>query len=477
MDFPPDTSPMSDTDPYSNVSSSNAYSYDVNTSRLASPYLGRLIGYNTAFRTRILAARLNYTTNAIQRHLTPEEAQALSEHTARMIALAGDITVLGGLSGLWRAYATRSTFRFPFNALKFETSTSGAGAAAAAAGEAAGAEAGAHGGSGTTGSGETPKGRVFNPNRFLNLRGLNAQYAWHTCRGASYVLIAMAFSSFFAQSYSAAVTSVHEARDPRLEDVERRLIRNVKTAMEERRRRRSGGVLPQGQAGSGAENVYGDGNDDASPSAGGGWDEQTAAEMAALSGRGRNAGEYESEAGMVSDEQMRREQQYRQRAAVASPSSIRRKGMMERSDQQAGSFNDDDGFIGGGTDYNDASPAATTPSTSAAYGSSASRRVGSRPRMESRDDGETGGDGGGGGSAWDRLRQRSSSSSSGGYDQAASSSGRDGWMTTSPSSASSSSRELPPATDDMMGDGGGDEGEKKSAWAQRRQRALNSSRE
>ncbi|KAI9886325.1 MAG: hypothetical protein M1823_001883 [Watsoniomyces obsoletus] len=488
---PDDSSPTSDIDPYSNstttttITNGRNLTYNIDSTRLAKPYLGGLIGYNATFQSKLIGARILYTANTIQRPLTQDEAQAISEHSARMVALAGDMTMLGILPGIWRAYSTRSTFRFPFNALKFEhppgasSSTAEAAATTAAAAAAEGGGVGQPGQPEGTPEKELPKGRIFDKNRFLGLRGLNAQYAWHTCRGVSWVLMALFFSGFFAQSYAATVTSVHEAKDPRLEEVERLLSKRLKAQMQERwkrgRQSGSGKVVSseESQSGNNAHGDVSDGGDDASPTAGdvSGWDEQTSAEMAALSGRGGSGGEYET--GMISDAQMSREQANRERAA-ATTSSIRITRGGDRQGDQASSptyvDDDDDGFIGGGgqrTENEETSPStgarrATTPG----YSSPASRR---RARVD--DTRDSTGEENGGGSAWERIRSQSSSST-GDHDPSLSSSGRDGWSTTpSSSSRGTSSR------DDGIGSGEGG-GEKGSVWARRRERAMNrSSRE
>ena len=269
-----------------------------------------------------------------------------------MLATASWGRPLGLAAGASRAYQTRHTFRFPFvkpNAEKFNPESVKIG----------GAEL---------------------------MRGARARMVWHGLRGGAYGVFGSWVGGVVVSTYAAMAVAVGEQQDPRLREVVARLrakAKEVAVGVQEGRQKRGVGQKgdPTGQGETSASELWRDhrraigGGDEASPTAGGGAEEGFEYGMEGVEGRLAR-----SDAGVLTDRQMRGQEVRQQASPRQSPTENRAStfqiGKVER---QPRSFDDDD-------DYDDASPTAA---------GSASTNTGSA-----------------GGSVWERIRKEAGSAPS-----------------------------------------------------------------
>ena len=177
-----DNPPVSSPDPYS----PDTPPYHVDISRLPRPFLG----YRKKRTAQFISERISSTSAILHRPLTPEEIDALSFYTAKGISIASYGRPIGISAGLWQAYNTRATFRFPFLTPKSVTAEDG----------------------------------WFDPTKFKlfgikQLPEQQARYAWHFLRGNAYAFVGMLLGMGMVGSYAATVAAVGELRDPRLKEV------------------------------------------------------------------------------------------------------------------------------------------------------------------------------------------------------------------------------------------------------------------
>jgi hypothetical protein len=181
-----DSVPSSDADPYSDSQPGGSVDYHINTSKLPKPIpiIGRLLGYNDEFLLNFVGARIVVISKILGRHPSQEEANAVAYYTAKNIAINSYGGPVGAAAGMWRAYDTRSTFRFPFYQPNLET---------------------------------------FQPDKFPQglgwVKGFNAMTCWHAARASSYVVFGLIFSRFLFTSYGATTSAIGEVSDPRLKAV------------------------------------------------------------------------------------------------------------------------------------------------------------------------------------------------------------------------------------------------------------------
>jgi hypothetical protein len=178
-----ESAPSSDADPYSDSQPGNTIDYHIDTSRLPKPVpvIGRLLGYNDEFLLKFVGARVKVISEVLGRQPSQEEANAVAYYTAKNISIYSYGGPVGFAAGAWRAYGTRSTFRFPFY---------------------------------------QPNLEKFRPDRFPQglgwVKGFNAVALWHAARTSSYVAFGMIFSRLLFISYGATTSAVGELSDPRL---------------------------------------------------------------------------------------------------------------------------------------------------------------------------------------------------------------------------------------------------------------------
>jgi len=200
---PFDSVPASDSDPYAAAGNDPTERYTVEaTNFYPMPIFGSLFGYNEKIYAQVLGARIAAANNTLKRRVTPDELKALSQHTGKQITILSYGSPIGIAGGLYRAYTTASTFRFPFyqpNPEKFNATTF-----------------------------PTPRNAI--------LKGSRATIMWHILRYNAYVFIGKTVANLFFGSYAASVTAVGELSDPRLKELTK--------AMREHASERSGRQLP-----------------------------------------------------------------------------------------------------------------------------------------------------------------------------------------------------------------------------------------
>ena len=211
-----DDAPVSDNDPYASaegeVGDGNSQRYHVDISRLPRPIpvLGSFFGYNRELFQRTLDQKVKNLGNRIQRPLTHEEFDAFAYSTAKQISICSYGDPIGVAGGLWRAYGTAATFRFPFwqpNLEKFQTD-------------------------------------VFPP-KLAVLKGNRAMMAWHALRMVTYGILGLQIGQILFGSYSMTVGAVGELSDPRLKGVMEKLRQETKEKRDALQKKYGMGPRPQ----------------------------------------------------------------------------------------------------------------------------------------------------------------------------------------------------------------------------------------
>ncbi|CAD6446509.1 771c346e-1cbe-47af-a5bb-7680f15ccb0e-CDS [Sclerotinia trifoliorum] len=241
-----DSIPTSDSDPYASAGQGQGggqgtgrqtYRVDGSTIPKPLPILGPLFGFNDAFLSKIINARVQNAAKVTKRPLRQEEIDALAFHTAKIIRINSFAPVAGLSAGIYRATQTAATFRFPFYQPNLETFNS----------------------------------NVFPHPRMPYIRGFPAIIAWHTFRGLCYCYVGQTVSKILFGGYAASVGAVGQMGDKRLKDI-------VKATTEEVARTQKNLPSPagiprprmkpgQGQSQSGNTQDH----DDASPTGGADW--------------------------------------------------------------------------------------------------------------------------------------------------------------------------------------------------------------
>ncbi|CCU81922.1 hypothetical protein BGHDH14_bgh00902 [Blumeria hordei DH14] len=176
-----DEPPHSDNDPYAESSSSNntvQYHIDMTGFPKPIPIIGGILGYEAKFK-REAHHKMLVATRDMGRRLNQDEVNAIAFWLAKRQAITSWGTPIGIAGGIWRAYNTMKTFRFPL---------------------------------------WQPDLKFWNMNRFGPLRGLYATICWHTLRYLSYGMSGELMSRLFFGSYAISTASVGAANDPRLKN-------------------------------------------------------------------------------------------------------------------------------------------------------------------------------------------------------------------------------------------------------------------
>jgi hypothetical protein len=179
-----DSAPSDDADLYSD--SQPGSSYQIDTSRFSKPIpiIGRLLGYNDQFYSIYLNKKIETATPIIGRPLSQEEVNAYAYHLSKQISIFSYGAPAGFAAGLWRAYDSRNTYRFPFYRPNLEN---------------------------------------FQPDRFPPglgfIKGFNAMACWHAARTSAYVIVGIFCSRMIFGSYAATVAAIGELSDPRLKEI------------------------------------------------------------------------------------------------------------------------------------------------------------------------------------------------------------------------------------------------------------------
>jgi len=175
-----ENAPADDSDAYSNTTQkSGVSSYRIDMSKVAKPM--PIFGYSQDKFQLLLRAKLQNAQNVLARTPTQEEAEAMAFWTAKQLQIVSFGLPLGTAGGVWRAYNTRGTLRFPFwqPSLEKYRSTDG----------------------------------TFH---FIGLRGSRAITVFHIFRTMAYGGIGQFFGEILFGSYAASVGAVGELGDKRL---------------------------------------------------------------------------------------------------------------------------------------------------------------------------------------------------------------------------------------------------------------------
>lgn len=146
------------------------------------PIIGPLFGYNHKMMSKALQVKVIGASTVLERKLTTDELNAWAFWTAKQLSIMSYSPAVGVSAGVWRAYNTADTFRFPFYQVNLETFQK----------------------------------EVFPHARVAMLRGGRAVYAWHALRTFWYAVAGNVFASMFFASYSMSVTTMGEMSDQRL---------------------------------------------------------------------------------------------------------------------------------------------------------------------------------------------------------------------------------------------------------------------
>jgi hypothetical protein len=168
------------------------------------PVLGRLLGYDDHLFGENLVRKIAQINTLMGRQPTQEEVDAAGYYLAKQISIYSYGGPAGFAAGLWAAYNSRNTFRFPFYQPNLERFQSD----------------------------------VFPP-KLGWFRGNNARLCWHAARTSTYVLMGMVVSRFIFASYAGTVAAVGEFSDPRL--------KAVTAAIQAKTQQRKGSLQPMQQ--------------------------------------------------------------------------------------------------------------------------------------------------------------------------------------------------------------------------------------
>ncbi|TKA66573.1 hypothetical protein B0A55_08271 [Friedmanniomyces simplex] len=211
-----DTTPSSDFDPYESTSGEpasptgnihvlNIQQRTPNGDPLAAPILINLddlprpwsiIGQasHPQFLYNSVRAQCNYAANALQRPVTPDEANALAFHFAKSIRMASYGAPAGIAVAMGLVYRGNSTYRFPF---------------------------------------WTPikEGGRFSKDVFGPFRGFQARVLWQAARLGAYGLVGTVLGQIFFGSYALSVSLTGRAMDSRLKDFNQAMKQKAKSGL------------------------------------------------------------------------------------------------------------------------------------------------------------------------------------------------------------------------------------------------------
>jgi hypothetical protein len=184
--------------------------YKISTEGMPRPFpiIGPLFGYNDNLIARGVNAKTKSAGGVLQRHLTQEEMTAMVYWTSKQVNIMSYAPIVGVGGGIYRAYSTASTFRFPMY---------------------------------------QPDQATFNKDIFPHTRapwviGSRAVLSWHLARGFWYAAAGNFLAKMVVGSYALSVATVGEMQDPRLKDY-------ISQVRQRQQQRRGGLEIPQGQKG------------------------------------------------------------------------------------------------------------------------------------------------------------------------------------------------------------------------------------
>ncbi|KAF9695885.1 hypothetical protein EKO04_005895 [Ascochyta lentis] len=244
----------SDNDPYASPSSPSLATgerFDASSMARPIPIIGPFIGFSERALRFKADTTLKFAEKKLGRTLHPEEAQALASHIYKLEKNKSYYAAGGAAGGIYRWYATMSTYQYPFY---------------------------------------KPKVESIDVNKFGPIKGPAANLARHTWRFGLYALVAGQMGSIIGQLIAQPIAAYETSVDPKLEQFgaeikaasgrdERaneqrgRMIEERRKDFEARRRQEgTGGMTPpyggRGQERRQAPPLVGGDEDDMSPMAG-----------------------------------------------------------------------------------------------------------------------------------------------------------------------------------------------------------------
>ncbi|KAL8691832.1 MAG: hypothetical protein Q9218_003029 [Villophora microphyllina] len=194
-------------DPYENTTptiSPESLISEIQNSRLPrpAPVVGALFGFTPSYTSTLVASRLEFLQSLLGRNATFQERQAMLFHESKgVMYMSYGIPAVCGI-GLYRAYQTRETYRWPFyGSLKSET-----------------------------GWFDGERIRIMGRTIF---EGDAARRIMHLHRASGYLSLAYFFGGLTVMSFATTVTGVGQLQDPRLKDFQQAIKTNAKVRMGE----------------------------------------------------------------------------------------------------------------------------------------------------------------------------------------------------------------------------------------------------
>lgn len=312
-------------DPYGADSLSSTNPIVIDRAQLPKPLpiIGALFGFWEPRMSAWAAERIGYYTTVLGRSPTQKESEAIWYHSYKSMAIQSYGRPLAFGFGIYRAYKSRETFRFPFY-----------------------------------GPLKTADG-WWNGER-LRIMGVDlidgplARLGVHATRGSVYGLIALGLGGLFVSSYATTVAVVGELRDPRLKDAQRaKAGQRKKQKGDLEATKQPNDPMRQGNTSAGDPwKRHRDGigaQDDASPSAG---TEDYGGDIERLDGMST---------GILSDAQMRSQEARQQTLSRESPTENRAStSQLDRVEKQPAGFDNT---------FDDASPTSQSSADDSQKGS------------------------------------------------------------------------------------------------------------
>jgi len=237
----------SDNDPYASTSPSLASGERFDASNMPSPIpiIGPFIGFSSRALRFKAETTLSFAEKKLGRALNAEEAQALAYHIYKLEKSKSYYAATGAAAGIYRWYATRATYQYPFY---------------------------------------TPKLESIDHNKFGPIKGPAANLARQSWRFGLYALVAGQMGNIIGQLIAQPIAAYETSVDPKLEEFGReikaasardekgnseraRMIEERRKDFDARRRQEGkGGMTPP--YGARAERTIAGDDDDMSPTSG-----------------------------------------------------------------------------------------------------------------------------------------------------------------------------------------------------------------
>jgi hypothetical protein len=176
----------SDNDPYASTSPSLASGERFDASNMPSPIpiIGPFIGFSSRALRFKAETTLSFAEKKLGRTLHPEEAQALATHIYKLEKSKSYYAATGAAAGIYRWYATRATYQYPFY---------------------------------------TPKLESIDHNKFGPIKGPSANLARQSWRFGLYALVAGQMGNIIGQLIAQPIAAYETSVDPKLEEFGREI--------------------------------------------------------------------------------------------------------------------------------------------------------------------------------------------------------------------------------------------------------------